>query len=181
MNDAVMNRRCIAVIDILMKSCFCSKYIKPRDALFHPKEYQNLQILHHLIANYVNLKTSHTENLPKLRYKQMVPLLLKNSQNSHNNEYCKYFIDLIHILSINESDIYQCIIQYVECTADGIAFDAIDDDALIAALIQMLTNDRDKKIKKIWPQHSLYLQEIIQKRKRAKGKCAQTTQSELDD
>ncbi len=61
-----------------MKKCFENKYVKQIDTFFHEKDYQNLQVLSYLMNNYINLKTSNFESLPKLRYKQMIPLVLFN-------------------------------------------------------------------------------------------------------
>ena len=76
-------------MDILINKCFQRKYIKVIDTFFHEKDYQNLQILFYLMQNYINLK-SNLDNLPKLRFKQMIPLLIKNNKLS-NDKYIDYF------------------------------------------------------------------------------------------
>ena len=41
------------------------------------------------MQNYINLK-SNLDNLPKLRFKQMIPLLIKNNKLT-NDKYIDYF------------------------------------------------------------------------------------------
>eukprot|EP01084_Bolivina_argentea_P170837 296005_1 len=160
MTDAKMNQRCIELMDSLMKTCFGNKYIKPIDTFFHEKDYQNLQMLCHLMSNYINLHSS--THIPKFRFVMMIPLLIKNDKKC-SADYAQYFIDLITIPIVNkqfkETDIYQCIVQYMQHMKAN-AREINVNDRIIVTLTQML-QQKDKKINKIWPQNSLHLQEIV--------------------
>ena len=149
----------------LINKCFQIKYIKVIDTFFHEKDCQNLQILLYLMQNYINLKTSSLDNLPKLRFKQMIPLLIKNNKLT-NDKYNDYFIDLINIPTFKkqfkESDIYQCMLQYLLSSQEHNDDIKVDKDIIINALIKIMRSP-EKKLNKIWPENSLYLQEIIQR------------------
>eukprot|EP00485_Elphidium_margaritaceum_P004187 CAMPEP_0202691952 /NCGR_PEP_ID=MMETSP1385-20130828/6489_1 /ASSEMBLY_ACC=CAM_ASM_000861 /TAXON_ID=933848 /ORGANISM="Elphidium margaritaceum" /LENGTH=933 /DNA_ID=CAMNT_0049347417 /DNA_START=26 /DNA_END=2827 /DNA_ORIENTATION=+ len=159
--DTAMNNRCIKLMDILMRKCFHCKYVKVLDTFFHEKDYQNLQILLYFLNNFVNLKTTHLEALPKFRFKQMMPLLVANRKRDES--YTQLFIQLVHIAALRaqfkEADIYQCMMQYIACAE--LEHAVLMEDEIVNALIKMLQSV-DKKLHKIWPENALYLQEIIQ-------------------
>lgn len=157
MDDVEMNARCIWLMDTLMRRCFRSKYIKPIDTFFHEKDYQNLQIVLHLMTHYVN--GQKLDYLPKMRYKHMVPLMVKNRRL--NKQYSSHFVDLLRIpylkRHIKESDLYQCILQYLECRESQSVEEVLEDD-VVSGLVFIL---KTKKLSKIWPENALILQEII--------------------
>ena len=110
------------------------------------------------MKHYVN--DHKLDYLPKLRYKHMVPLMVKN--RAQNGEYPSFFVELIRIPFVKrhfkEKNIYECILQYIDCVQHLESAEEVQQDEVVSAMVFIL---KTKKLSKIWPENTLILQEIM--------------------
>ena len=157
MADARMNGRCKRLMDVLMRRCFGAKYMRPTDTLFHEKDHQNLEMLVHLLQHYAH--PAKVEYAPKLRWKHMVPLMLKNKA-AHNEEYGKYMARLLRLpvvgLTMTANEAYHALLTYLHlANVDEEAPLDLQGDGIVMALVALQRRQGNSHHSHLWPQNAL--------------------------
>merc|ERR1712087_864729 len=99
-----------------MRRVFGAKYMRPTDTFLHEKDTQNLEMLRHLLCVYTH--PSKVEYAPKLRLKNMVPLMLKNRQShAHCANYGEHFAAVLRVpavaLTMTANEAYHALLAYL--------------------------------------------------------------------
>jgi len=151
--------------------------MRPTDTFLHEKDTQNLEVLRHFLSHYAH--PSKVEYAPKLRLKNMVPLMLKNKHShAHCGDYGEHFAAVLRVpavaLTMTANEAYHALLAYLTLSDQHKESDTetesesgkesvmdLSGDSVVMALVSLLRREGNSHHRHLWPQNALHIQKII--------------------